>query len=187
MALVTNMVLGWQEKFLGGRGLRLRMPDCLTNFYIACSLACLPNSGVVPHPRWLSAFSCSALLSWHRWRPSQCPVLSNPCSLGLVFFAYHALVSSEPVLIDTPHFLSSVQQILFFYPWSSGLFWAGYHTAQRLFYATSSGCWRQLLTLKWPRYIYSRWCARGVPWNPPKKTTSYRNFAMKFAPYMNGL
>ena len=23
------------------------------------------------------------------------------------------------------------------------------------------------LTLKWPRYFYSRWCPRGVPWNPP--------------------
>ena len=27
------------------------------------------------------------------------------------------------------------------------------------------------LTLKWPRYFYSRWCPRGVPWNPPEKTT----------------
>ena len=24
-----------------------------------------------------------------------------------------------------------------------------------------------VLTLKWPRYFYSRWCPRGVPWNPP--------------------
>ena len=23
------------------------------------------------------------------------------------------------------------------------------------------------LTLKWPRYFYSRWCPRGVPWKPP--------------------
>ena len=29
----------------------------------------------------------------------------------------------------------------------------------------------KILTLKWPRYFYSRWCPRGVPWNPPKKTT----------------
>ena len=31
---------------------------------------------------------------------------------------------------------------------------------------------RKSLTLKWPRYFYSRWCPRGgVPWNPPEKTT----------------
>ena len=31
-----------------------------------------------------------------------------------------------------------------------------------------------LLTLKWPRYFYSRWCPRGVPWNPlPLKKTSF--------------
>ena len=27
------------------------------------------------------------------------------------------------------------------------------------------------LTLKWPRYFYSRWCPRGVSWNPLRKTT----------------
>ena len=27
------------------------------------------------------------------------------------------------------------------------------------------------LTLKWPRYFYSRWCPRGGSWNPPEKNT----------------
>ena len=35
------------------------------------------------------------------------------------------------------------------------------------------------LTLKWPRYFYSRWCPRGVPWNPPEKTTFPPEFCME--------
>ena len=42
--------------------------------------AYLLNPGGVPDPRWLSTLSCSALLSWNRWRPSQCPVISHPCN-----------------------------------------------------------------------------------------------------------
>ena len=42
--------------------------------------------------------------------------------------------------------------------------------------------WRVDLALKWPRYFYSRWCSRGVP--PLRKPLSFRNFAMKFAPYI---
>ena len=40
------------------------------------------------------------------------------------------------------------------------------------------------LTLKWPRYFYSRWCPRGFHGTPLRKPLSHRNFAMKFAPYM---
>ena len=32
------------------------------------------------------------------------------------------------------------------------------------------------LTLTWLRYFYSRWCPRGVPWNPLKKTTFPQEF-----------
>ena len=31
------------------------------------------------------------------------------------------------------------------------------------------------LTLKWPRYFYSRWCPGG-PWNPLRKPLSHREF-----------
>ena len=44
-----------------------------------------------------------------------------------------------------------------------------------------------LLTLKWPRYFYSRWCPRGVPWTP-QKTTFLPEFCneiwTKFSPFL---
>ena len=45
----------------------------------------------------------------------------------------------------------------------------------------------KMLTLKWPRYFYSRWCPRGGSMEPSlRKPLNHRNFAMKFAPYMYG-